>query len=112
MLNRPWCLLCRYYRTSYSKFEFDTNQRESEHGNATTALMQRMHYHHGLTKGENTLHVRYPPSTFDIAFSVLTAAFDATRLISHACSSAPLDATRSEATGLSSADCRISHFPP
>lgn len=58
-LGRSYDILhenAKYYRTSYSKFEFDTNQRESEHGNATTALMQRMHYHHGLTKGENTLH--------------------------------------------------------
>jgi len=44
----------RFYDTSFSELEMDTGERESEHGNATPALEDRYHYHHGLGAGENT----------------------------------------------------------
>ena len=45
----------RFYRTSYSHFGFALGEQEGEHGNATAALDERMHYHHGLEAGESTL---------------------------------------------------------
>lgn len=45
----------RFYRTSYSNFGFSLGERDGEHGNATAALDERMHYHHGLEAGESTL---------------------------------------------------------
>jgi ADP-ribosyl-[dinitrogen reductase] hydrolase len=57
-LGRPYDILhehARFYKTSYSKLEIATNERESEHGNAAPALADRYHYHHGLGSGENTI---------------------------------------------------------
>ncbi|WP_339859820.1 ADP-ribosylglycohydrolase family protein [Pseudohongiella acticola] len=45
----------RFYRTSYSDFGFNLDDREGEHGNATASVDERMHYHHGLKAGESTL---------------------------------------------------------
>ncbi|MBC54797.1 MAG: ADP-ribosylation protein [Gammaproteobacteria bacterium] len=45
----------RFYRTSYSDFEFSLNDQEGEHGNASAALDERLHYHHGLEAGASTL---------------------------------------------------------
>ena len=45
----------RFYRTSYSKHEIDTPEREGEHGHSVPRLADRFHYHHGLQAGENTL---------------------------------------------------------
>lgn len=45
----------RFYRTSYSDFGFALGERDGEHGNATAALDERMHYHHGLEAGDSTL---------------------------------------------------------
>jgi hypothetical protein len=57
-LGRPYDILhdhTRFYNTSYSKLEIRSIEREGEHGNATPALEERYHYHHGLKTGENTL---------------------------------------------------------
>ncbi len=56
--GRPYDILhqhARFYRTSYSNFGFSLGDREGEHGNATAAMDERMHYHHGLEAGESTL---------------------------------------------------------
>ncbi|MAY56569.1 MAG: ADP-ribosylation protein [Gammaproteobacteria bacterium] len=45
----------RFYRTSYSDFKFKLDAREGEHGNETTSLEERIHYHHGSQAGESTL---------------------------------------------------------
>ncbi|MDF0751535.1 ADP-ribosylglycohydrolase family protein [Marinobacter sp. 71-i] len=45
----------RYYRTTYNDFGFSLEDRDGEHGNATAALDNRMHYHHSLEAGESTL---------------------------------------------------------
>lgn len=57
-LGRPFDILhehSRFYDTSYSALQIKTGERESEHGNATPALEDRYHYHHGLGAGENTV---------------------------------------------------------
>lgn len=57
-LGRPYDILhehARFYHTSYSTLGIRSTEREGEHGNATPALEERYHYHHGLTAGENTL---------------------------------------------------------
>lgn len=57
-LHRPFDILqehAPFYRTTYSRFAFTTDARESAHGNATTQAPERYHYHHGLAAGENTL---------------------------------------------------------
>ncbi|MHC4958055.1 MAG: ADP-ribosylglycohydrolase family protein [Planctomycetota bacterium] len=57
-LARPFDILhehVRFYNTNYSTLAIATGERESEHGNATPALEERYHYHHGLKAGENTL---------------------------------------------------------
>lgn len=57
-LGRPFEILhqhARFYRTSYSDFGFTLDDQEGEHGNATAALDERMHYHHGLEAGASTL---------------------------------------------------------
>lgn len=45
----------RYYKTTYSKFEFDTSDNDPEHGNQTASSEERYHYHHGLKAGDITL---------------------------------------------------------
>lgn len=45
----------RFYRTTYSDFGFSLEDHDGEHGNATAALDERMHYHHRLEAGESTL---------------------------------------------------------
>lgn len=45
----------RFYRTTYSRFGFETTEREAAHGNTAAKPPQRYHYHHGLQAGENTL---------------------------------------------------------
>lgn len=45
----------RFYRTSYSKLEIRSTEREKAHGNPVPGLADRYHYHHGLKAGENTL---------------------------------------------------------
>ena len=57
-LGRPYDILhdhARFYHTSYTTLGIRATEREGEHGNATPALEERYHYHHGLTAGENTL---------------------------------------------------------
>lgn len=57
-LDRPYDILqehARFYRTPYSEFRFAPDARESSHGNATAKTLERYHYHHGLSAGENTL---------------------------------------------------------
>ncbi|ERS81027.1 hypothetical protein Q672_06860 [Marinobacter sp. EVN1] len=57
-LGRPYDILhqnARFYRTSYTQFGFSLDEQDEEHGNATAALDERMHYHHGLKAGESTL---------------------------------------------------------
>jgi ADP-ribosylglycohydrolase len=57
-LGRPYDILhqnARFYRTSYSEFGYLLGEQDGEHGNATAALDERMHYHHGLEAGESTL---------------------------------------------------------
>lgn len=57
-LGRPFDILhghARFYRTPFSKFEFELSEREGEHGNRTAADSERIHYHHGLQAGESTL---------------------------------------------------------
>jgi ADP-ribosylglycohydrolase len=57
-LGRPYDILhehARYYRTSYAAFSLATPDRESEHGHLTPSPGERVHYHHGLRAGENTL---------------------------------------------------------
>ena len=56
-LGRQYDILhehARFYDTSYSRLTIQTDERESEHGNATPKLEDRYHYHHGLNAGENT----------------------------------------------------------
>jgi ADP-ribosylglycohydrolase len=56
--GRPHDILhqhARFYRTSYSEFGFALGDWDGEHGNATAALDERTHYHHGLEAGESTL---------------------------------------------------------
>lgn len=57
-LGRPFDILhgnARFYRTTYSHFEFDLSEQGKEHGNRTATENQRMHYHHGLCAGASTL---------------------------------------------------------
>lgn len=57
-IGRPYDILhdsARFYRTPYSRFEFDVSDREAAHGNATPETTDRFHYHHGLQAGDNTL---------------------------------------------------------
>ena len=57
-LGRPFDILhenSRFYDTSYSELQIATDEREEAHGNATPAIDDRYHYHHGLGKGENTV---------------------------------------------------------
>jgi len=57
-LGRPYDILhehARFYNTSYTALNIRSTEREGEHGNATPALEERYHYHHGLAAGENTL---------------------------------------------------------
>ena len=57
-LGRPYDILhdhARFYQTTYGSLDITTDERESEHGNATPKLQDRYHYHHGLKAGENTL---------------------------------------------------------
>lgn len=84
-LGRPFDIVhehARFYETSFSELEFATDERESEHGNATPKLEDRFHYHHGLKAGENTIaahlvrvlmrsvieHGRYDEDAFLAAF--------------------------------------------
>lgn len=57
-MHRPYDILhrhVRFYRTNYSDFTIERNDREGEHGNAVAAEEKRYHYHHGMAAGENTL---------------------------------------------------------
>ena len=57
-LGRSYDLLhehARFYKTSYTKLEIATNEREESHGNSAPAKEDRYHYHHGLRQGENTV---------------------------------------------------------
>ena len=45
----------KFYNTSYSNLEIESNQRESAHGNSVPRKEERYHYQHGLKKGENTV---------------------------------------------------------
>jgi ADP-ribosyl-[dinitrogen reductase] hydrolase len=84
-LGRPYDILhehARFYKTSYSKLQIQNTERENEHGNPVPPLEARIHYHHGLKAGENTLgaHLvrvlmrtvigqgRYDPNAFIEAF--------------------------------------------
>ena len=46
----------RFYQTSWSEPSIRRTTREGEHGNAVAEESQRIHYHHGLSAGENTLN--------------------------------------------------------
>ena len=80
-LGRPYDILhehARFYNTSYSTLQIRNTERENEHGNPVPPLEARIHYHHGLKAGENTLgahlvrvlmrtvigHGRYDPNAF------------------------------------------------
>jgi hypothetical protein len=57
-LGRPYDILHEhacFYKTTYSRLEIDTPERETEHGHLTPSLKDRYHYHHGLRAGQNTL---------------------------------------------------------
>lgn len=45
----------RFYKTNYSALSIEATDRESEHGHVVPRLEERIHYHHGLKAGENTL---------------------------------------------------------
>ena len=56
-LGRAYDILgehARFYKTSYSDFEFEQTEQEAAHGNAVVPLEERYHYHHGLKAGDNT----------------------------------------------------------
>ena len=57
-LGRPYDILHEhlpFYKTNYNEPEIKLSVHAGEHANPMPSLEERYHYHHGLTKGDNTL---------------------------------------------------------